>query len=132
MNRGERLGRGSLAVNAAFCTVVGIVLIGARRRIARLLGGRSIVAGIAGVATIGWAGIVVSQVVRPDWRAATARIAAANLAGMSALMVAASLHPRRRARFVLTGAAIDVAILAVVQLAALIIRGGDSEERTGD
>ena len=39
-----------------------------------------------------------------------ARIAAANLVATLGLMVVASIHPRRRARFVLTGSAIDVAI----------------------
>ena len=101
MTRGERLGRGSLVVDAVFCAVVGMVLIGGRRRIARLLGGRAPVAAMAGGGTLAWAVVVAYQASRPDWRSATGKVAAANLGGVLVLMIAASVHPRRRARFVL-------------------------------
>jgi len=122
MTRGERLGRATLVLDAAFSMVVGVGLLLMRRRISGLMGGRPAVVGAAGAATIGWSGVVAVQMMRADWRHATAQVAAANLAAMLVLMVAASVHPRRRARFVLTGSAIDVAVFAVLQLISLILR----------
>jgi hypothetical protein len=122
MTQGERLGRTTLVLDAVLSLLVGVVALALRGRIGALMGTRPVLVGAAGTATIGWAGVVAVQVMRADWRHATTQVATANLAAMLVLMVAASAHPRRRARFVLTGSAIDVAVLAVLQLISLIMR----------
>lgn len=119
---GERLARASLALDAAYCTTIGLLALALRARLSGLVGLPAVVIAAAGVAAIGWAGLVVGQALRTDWHRGTAETAAANMGASIALATASAFHPDRRVRLLLSFSALDVAAFGVAQLIALARR----------
>ena len=115
----ERLARRSLRADALYCAVAGMSAIGARRRLAEVLGvPRPAVAG-AGAATLVWAGVVAALARAAHWRRATTTVAAANTVASAALGAGALAHDRRGARVLLGALSCEVAAFGVSQVAAL-------------
>jgi hypothetical protein len=123
---GERLARASLALDAAYCTTIGLLALALRTRLSGLLGLPAAVIAAAGVAAIGWAGLVIGQALRTDWHRGTAETATANMGVSIALAVASAFHPGRGARLLLSFVSLDVASFGVAQLIALARRATSS------
>ena len=87
---GKRLARAALAFDAVYCAIVGLLVVALRARLGGLLQVPSLVVAAAGVATVGWAGIVLGQAVRRDWRTAIKQSMVVN-AGVAVLLTVAFL-----------------------------------------
>jgi hypothetical protein len=120
---GQRLARVALVFDAMYCAIVGMLLVAMRARIGGLLQVPGLLVAAVGVATVGYAGVVLGQAMRRDWGRAIKQTMVAN-AGVSMLLaVAAALHPARGARAFLAFAALDVVSFAVAQGVSLLRRG---------
>lgn len=119
---GQRLARASLLLDALFCAAVGAALVALRHRLSTSLRLPGMVVGGLGLGTIGWAGVVVAQALRRDWRSAAKQTASANALGAVTLAGAAAMHPGRRARAMLALTAVEVAAFAVPQALSLVRR----------
>ncbi len=119
---GERLARASLALDAIFCSSVGILFIVLRARLAGILRLPVGLVVAAGVAIIGWATVVLGQTVRIEWRSGAKQTAAVNAAASALLGLGAALHPSRGARAFLVVSALEVGSFAVAQVISLLRR----------
>ena len=117
---GERLARVSLAIDAVYCAVMGLLVIVFRARIGGLMRLPAVLIAAAGAGIVGWAYVVLAQAVRIDWRKGIKQTLAANAAVSVVLTLAAALHPARGARALLAFLALDVVSLAVAQAISLI------------
>jgi len=117
---GERLARASLALDAVYCAVMGLLVIVLRGRIGGLVQLPGIVIGAAGAALIGWAYVVLGQTVRIDWRKGIKQMMVVNTVATVLLALAAALHPVRGARALLAFIALDIVALGVAQALSLI------------
>jgi hypothetical protein len=125
---GQRLARASLLLDALFCVALGGALVALRHRLARLLRLPSVIVAGFGIGVIGWAGVVVAQALRLDWRSAARQTAAANALGAVTLAGASALHPSRRGRAMLALTAVEVAAFAVPQALSLVRKREDVAE----
>lgn len=123
----QRLARISLLIDALYCAVVGGTLVVLRERLARVLRLPAVVVAAAGLTTVGWAVLVLTQAGKRDWRVAAKRMAAANAAGAGALALGAAVHPRPGARAILAFTAIEVFAFVVPPMVALLRRERPSE-----
>ena len=97
-----------MILDAMYCAIIGLLLVAMRARIGGLLQVPGLLVAAVGAATVGWAGVVLGQAMRRDWRRAIKQTMVAN-AGVSMLLaVAAALHPARGARAFLAFTALDV------------------------
>jgi len=110
--------RRSLVIDAAWCGVVGLIVIVLRRRLGRLLGLPSLAVGAAGVATTVWAGGLAVASRTPDRRVVSA-VAVANGVAATALVGAGLRQRNKAARWLLTAVAGEVAVIGATQVAAL-------------
>lgn len=117
---GERLARVSLAINAVYCAVMGLLVIVFRARIGGLMRLPAVLIAAAGAGIVGWAYVMLGQAIRIDWRKGIKQTVAANAAVSAVLTLAAALHPARGARALLAFLALDVVSLAVAQTISLI------------
>ncbi len=116
---GERLARVSLAFDAVYCAVMGLIIIVFRARIGGLLRLPSVLMGALGAAVIGWAYVVLGQSVRVDWRRGIKEMVTANTVVAVLLALAAALHPGRGASALLAFVSLDVISIAVAQAISL-------------
>jgi hypothetical protein len=117
---GERLARVTLALDAVYCAVLGLMAIVMRARIGGLLGIPGTLVGALGAAVVGWAYVVLGQTVRFDWRRGIEETMTANTVAATLLALVAALHPSRRASALLAFVSLDVMSLAVAQAVSLI------------
>lgn len=116
---GERVGRWSLRLDAAYCAVLGVVVLATVPEIASTLELPHGVIGGIGIATVLWAAVIVGVVARLRLGTALRLVVAANVlaaigvAGVSTVAVTAIV-----AVAVLT-VAVDVALFAASQVIAL-------------
>lgn len=82
----EVLARRSLGLDAAFCTAVGSVAVVAAGPVGRAVALPAPVVRTAGVAAIGWGGVVGLWSVAEDWQPPTRRVLGANALGAAALV----------------------------------------------
>jgi hypothetical protein len=119
---GERLARLTLALDAVYCGVLGLLTIALRGRIGGLVGLPGVVIGALGAAVIGWAYVVLGQTVRIDWRRGIKQTVAANSVAAFLLALGAALHPGRGASAIMAFVSLDVISIAVAQTLSLIRR----------
>jgi hypothetical protein len=116
---GETLGRRSLALDAAYCAVAGLIAIVAFAPLAELLAAPEALLVAAGVATLGWA-LVVHRLGRlADWRRPVAAVAGANVLAAVAIAALALAAPRLAAQLLLAAVALEIAAFATSQVIAL-------------
>lgn len=128
---GERFGRAWLALDFIYCTVVGIVIIALRDRLAGLMRVPVVLVATTGAAIVGWGVLMLAQTVRIDWRRGVRQVLTANAAAATLLAVMAALHPVRGARLLLAFFSLDVMSFAVVQAIAQWRRGGSRARPAG-
>jgi hypothetical protein len=119
---GQRLARVSLLLDALFSAAVGASFVVLRARLARVLRLPAILVAGVGLSTVGWAGLVLVQALRPDWRSGARQIAAANVVASAGLAAGVALHPGRSARGLLAITAIEVFGFAVPLALSLVRR----------
>lgn len=118
--RGERLARVSLALDAVYCGLIGLIAIALRARIGALLGLPGLVIAAIGAAVVGWAYVVLGQTVRIDWRRGIWQTMSANAAVAFLLALGAALHPGRGASALMAFVSLDVMAIAAAQAVSLI------------
>ena len=123
---GERLARVTLALDAIYCGVMGLLAIVFRARIGGLVRLPGAFVGAIGAAVIGWAYVVLGQTVRIDWRRGIKETVAANAFAAMLLALGAALHPGRGASALMAFVSLDVISIAVAQLLSLT-RGRSKE-----
>jgi len=116
---GELLARRLLRLDAFYCAGAGLIAVLLFAPLATLLDTPPAVPAVAGIATVGWAGLVHRLAARPSWRSPVAAVAAANVVGAAAIAALAILAPATAARVLLGAVAVEVAAFAVAQLVAL-------------
>jgi multisubunit Na+/H+ antiporter MnhF subunit len=116
---GETLGRRSLALDAVYCAVAGLIAIVAFDPLAELLGAPEALLVAAGFATIVWALLVHRLARAADWRRPVVAVAAANVVAALGLAALALVTPRLAGQLLLAAVAIEVAAFAASQLVAL-------------
>jgi hypothetical protein len=117
---GERLARASLALDAVYCALMGLLIIVLRARIGGLVGLPGLLIGAVGAAIVGWAYVVLGQTARMDWRKGVKQTLSANVAVSVLLALGAALHPVRGARALLAFLALDAISFAVAQGISLV------------
>jgi hypothetical protein len=123
---GERLARVTLALDAVYCAVMGLIVIVFRAWIGSLVRLPGAFVGAIGVAVIGWAYVVLGQTVRIDWRRGIKETVAANTLAAMLLALGAALHPGRGASALMAFVSLDVISIAVAQVLSLT-RGRSKE-----
>lgn len=117
---GERLGRLSLRIDAAYCAIVGFGVIATAPLLEDLLAmprwGLVAVGGL----TVAWAGGLCWLLARAPLSVALRIVAVANILAAAALAVFSSLAATVPLSMALIALAIDIAVFAGSQLAALI------------
>lgn len=108
-------GRLSLGLDAAYCAAAAAVAVAAPTAIASVLGISPKLVRSAGVATIGWAGLLAVLARRGR---AVGTVGVANAAAASALLVSSTRAARPAGRALLSAVGIEVAAFAGSQLAA--------------
>ncbi len=121
---GERLARVTLALDAGYCAVMGLLVIVFRARIAGLVRLPGVAIGALGAAIIGWAYVVLGQAVRLDWRRGIKQTLTANVAAASLLALGAALHPGRGASALMAFVSLDAISMAMAQAFSLTRRRG--------
>lgn len=116
---GERLARVTLALDAVYCAVMGLIVIVFRARIGGLMRVPGVVIGALGAAVIGWAYVMLGQTVRIDWRRGIKQTLAANTLTAMLLALGAALHPGRGASALMAFVSLDVISIAVAQAFSL-------------
>ena len=81
---GERLARVSLALDAVYCGLMGLLIIVLRARIGGLVRLPALLIGAIGAAIVGWAYVVLGQTARIDWRKGVKQTLSANVVGVRA------------------------------------------------
>ncbi len=117
---GERLARVSLALDAVYCGLVGLIAIAFRARIGALVGLPGLVIAAVGAAVVGWAYVVLGQTVRIDWRRGIKQTLSANTLVAVLLALSAALHPGRGASALLAFVSLDVMAIAATQAVSLL------------
>ena len=117
---GERLARVTLALDAVYCALMGLMTIVFRARIGGLVGLPGTLIGALGAAVVGWAYVVLGQTVRVDWRRGIKETLTANTVVATLLALGAALHPSRGASALMAFVSLDVISLAVAQAISLI------------
>lgn len=117
---GERLGRLSLRIDAAYCAIVGFGVIATAPLLEDLLALSSMVLIVVGALTVVWSGGLCWLLVRVPLLVALRIVAAANILAAAALAVFSSLAATVPLSIALVALAIDIAIFAGSQLAALV------------
>jgi hypothetical protein len=117
---GERLARVTLALDAVYCGLVGLVAIAFRGRIGALVGLPGVVIAALGAAVVGWAYVVLGQTVRLDWRRGIWQTMTANSVVAFLLALGAALHPGRGASALMAFVSLDVMSIAAAQAISLI------------
>ena len=115
----ERLARGSLHADAAYCAAAGLGTIVLANRIAATIGVPTNAVRAAGAGTVAWAGIVAVLARRSAWQRPTAMVMAANLGTSSGLLLWAATHRTRSARILLAVIATEVGAFGAIQAVAL-------------
>ena len=116
---GETLGRRSLALDAVYCAVAGLIAIVAFDPLAELLGAPEALFVAVGAATMVWS-LVVHRLARvADWRRPVVAVAAANVVAALGVAALALFTPRLAGQLLLAAVAIEVAAFAASQLVAL-------------
>ena len=110
----------TLALDAVYCAVMGLVAIVFRARIGGLVGLPGTLIGALGAAVVGWAYVVLGQTVRIDWRRGIKETLTANTVVATLLALGAALHPSRGASALMAFVSLDVMSLAVAQAISLI------------
>lgn len=116
----EALARRSLGLDAAFCLAVGAAAAVAAGPIAGAVGVSSGLVRVAGVVTVGWAGVVGLWSVAEEWQPPTRRVLGVNALAAAALLGHAAARGTPRGRVGVAGLAAAVAGFGAVQLKALI------------
>ena len=116
---GERLGRRLLRLDAVYCFAAGVIALVLSVPLGRLLDIPAGVPAAVGLATIVWALLLGRLAIRPDWRGAVARVAAANVVGAAAIGALAVVAPATAGRLLLAAVAVEVAAFAAGQIAVL-------------
>lgn len=119
MSQAERLGRTALHADASYCAAVGTLTTALSKPLSKLLGVRRAAVAGAGVAALGWSGLVESLARRPDWERSVRAVALANTAAAVTLLGLAATRKRRGAWILVAGTALDAACFAAVQYYAL-------------
>ena len=122
---GERLARVTLALDAVYCGLVGLITIAFRGRIGALVGLPGVVIAAIGAAVVGWAYVVLGQTVRMDWRRGIRQTMTANAVMAFLLALGAALHPGRGASALMAFVSLDVMSIAAAQGISLL--GGRSK-----
>ena len=117
---GERLARVTLALDAVYCALMGLMTIVLRARIGGQVGLPGTLIGALGAAVVGWAYVVLGQTVRIDWRRSIKETLTANTVVATLLALGAALHPSRGASALMAFVSLDVMSLAVAQAISLI------------
>ena len=116
---GEVLGRRLLRLDAAYCAVAGLLAVVLFAPLADLFDAPRLVPAAAGAATVAWAVVLHRLARRSDWRQPVAAVAAANTVGAGGLAVLALIASTIAGAVLLALVAVEVALFAVGQLAAL-------------
>ena len=116
---GERLARVTLALDAVYCAVMGLLVVAFRARIGGLFGLPGLLFGALGAAVVGWAYVVLGQTVRIDWRRGIKQTLTANAVAATLLALGAALHPGRGASALMAFASLDVISIAAAQAISL-------------
>jgi len=119
---GERLARLTLALDAVYCAVMGLLAIVFRHRIGALVRAPGLVIGAGGAAVIGWAYVALGQTARIDWRRGIKEMVAANAVVSMLLALGAAMHPGRGASALMAFVSLDVISIAVAQALSLMRR----------
>lgn len=117
---GERLARITLALDAVYCGIVGLIAIALRGRIGALIGVPGVIVAAAGAAVVGWAYVVLGQTVRMDWRRGIWQTMTANSVMAFLLALGAALHPGRGASALMAFVSLDVMSIAAAQAISLL------------
>lgn len=117
---GERLARVTLALDAVYCGLVGLIAIAYRGRIGSLVGLPGVIIAAIGAAVVGWAYVVLGQTVRMDWRRGIWQTMTANSVMAFLLALGAALHPGRGASALMAFVSLDVMSIAAAQAISLI------------
>ncbi|MBA2387148.1 MAG: hypothetical protein H0V69_08660 [Acidimicrobiia bacterium] len=115
----ETLGRRSVVLDAAYCAIIGSIVVGTRRPLGATLGASPLLVSVAGGATVAWSALVASLCGGEQWRTSVGAVATANTLAAAVLLAAAARHERPRAKVLLGMVGIEVAGFAVSQLVAL-------------
>jgi hypothetical protein len=115
----ELLGRRLLRLDALYCAAAGVIALLLFMPLAELLGTPRLVPILAGVATLAWALIVHRLATSPTWREPVTMVAGANIIAALAIAALAVIEPDTAARVLLAAVALEVAVFAVAQIAAL-------------
>jgi hypothetical protein len=116
---GETLGRRLLRLDAAYCTIGGLIAIAAFAPLAELVAAPSALLVAAGAAALVWA-LVLRRLARvAAWRAPVAVVAVTNLAAAGAIAALAFATPRVAGQLLLGAVAAEVGAFAASQLWAL-------------
>ena len=108
-----------MAADAVYCAVAGAGIALAASRVGRDLGIAPGLVRTAGVATVGWAGLVAASTQWKPWTKPTTAILAANSVATTTLGMAGVLHHSPAARKLLLVVAGQVGVFAVSQGVAL-------------
>lgn len=122
---GERLARLTLALDAVYCAIMGLLAIVFRNRIGALVRVPGLVIGAGGAAVIGWAYVALGQTARIDWRRGIKEMVAANAVVAMLLALGAAMHPGRGASALMAFVSLDVISIAVAQALSLMRRDRD-------
>lgn len=117
---GERLGRLSLRIDAAYCAVLGLGVIAAAPLLEDVLALPTVALVAVGGLTVAWAGGLCWLLTRAPLPVALRIVAAANILAAAALAVFSSLAATVPLTIALITLAIDIALFAGSQLAALV------------
>lgn len=120
---GERLGRLSLRVDAAYCAVLGLGVIATAPLLKDLLAMPTSGLVAVGGLTVAWAGGLCWLLARASLPVALRIVAAANILAASALAGFSSLAATAPLTIALIALAIDIALFAGSQLVALVKSG---------
>jgi hypothetical protein len=120
--RGERLGRRTLTLDAAYCLGAGAIAVVAARPLASLFGVPAALVAVLGIGAALWASVLLVLGRRAGWRRPVAIVACANLLAaicLAALAALAALAPGLAAQVLLAAVAPEVLAFAGVQAVAL-------------
>lgn len=116
---GETLGRWSLRLDAAYCLAVGAAVAAFAPLIAQNVALPTPLFVVAGVVVIVWAGLILAMLSRLPLRTALRAVLAVNVVAAAAVAAASVTAATALAVIAVLAVAVDVALFAVSQVAAL-------------